>query len=142
MSAQDVRAASGPEVQQRGESDDPRAVAGAVHARYLDRAQDSNLRRVRVVCLALLNLLCRALLAGVLAPSVSGAAGVGAVVVSAPGSSSASAGTPAVGRRRSPAGSVDAASRAGKTSALMSAASAGEGRRAADRPGRRGAGRR
>lgn len=68
MSAQDIRAASGPEVQQRGESDDPRAVAGAVHARYLDRAQDSNLRRMQVVCLALLNLLRRALLAGVLAP--------------------------------------------------------------------------
>ncbi|MGW8881169.1 hypothetical protein [Streptomyces mirabilis] len=68
MSAQDVRAAPGPEVQQRGELGDPRAVAGAVHARYLDRAQDSNLRRMRVVCLALLNLLRRALLAGVLAP--------------------------------------------------------------------------
>ncbi len=43
-------------------------MAGAVHARHFDRAQDPDLRRAQVVRFALLNLLCRALLAGVLAP--------------------------------------------------------------------------
>ncbi|WP_406098863.1 hypothetical protein [Streptomyces canus] len=61
------RASAGPEVQQGGELCHSRAVAGAVHARHLDRAQDPDLGRVQVVSLARIRLRHGAFLDGVLA---------------------------------------------------------------------------